>query len=88
MIVRQLTTMFDNLLTSDDLCKMFRKTPLTIINWRKYYNLPVLLIPGNKKSAVRFDKDAVVKWANDRGKRIYLMDKSNGVNHSNNRITA
>jgi hypothetical protein len=58
------------LLNIDDLCRMFDVTEMTIHRWRKRLNLPVVLIPGHKVDAVRYDDLKVRKWAARNGIKI------------------
>jgi hypothetical protein len=44
----------DELLTTHDLAARFNVSPMTIFNWRRYRNLPVVLIDGSAKHGVRF----------------------------------
>jgi hypothetical protein len=64
------SSLIEDLLTSEDLCRIFRKTPLTIINWRKG-GMPTVIIRGSKRNTIRFRRNDVMKWAQENGKRIY-----------------
>lgn len=59
------------LLTSNDLCKMFQVTPMTIHTWRKDRNLPTLVISGGQdgsdRAAIRFHPDDIRQWAKTQG---------------------
>ena len=58
------------LLTTRDLEDLFEVTPVTIHNWRKKLGLPCITIPSRSKNAIRFDKAAVLEWAEKQNKTI------------------
>jgi len=60
-----------DLLSLFDICKLFHRSPQTIINWRTYEALPTVVIPGNLRGTIRFDRKAVLKWATEKGKKTY-----------------
>tara|TARA_R100001143_G_C3349771_1_gene128857 strand:+ start:146 stop:442 length:297 start_codon:yes stop_codon:yes gene_type:complete len=73
-----------DLLTTEDLCTMFDKSPLTIIAWRENKNLPHVIIDGDKRGAVRFTLPEVVAWAEEYGKPIVSMpERATSVNSEN-----
>ena len=67
--------MFENLLTTSDLCKLFKRGWLTILIWRRDKGLPYVRIPGHKRDTIRFDRKAVLKWAQQTGRRIYPNER-------------
>jgi len=63
------------LCTVEDMCRMFRRTKLTILAWRAKEGMPYIAIPGNKRHIVRFDLEAVRRWACANEKKIYADEK-------------
>lgn len=57
-------------LTSGDLARLFARTPLTILNWRRGESLPYVVIPGEGRDSIRYDLAAVVRWAERNGKAL------------------
>lgn len=60
-----------NYLTTDDLCRIFDKTKMTIYNWRLNERLPYIEVTGTKQNQIRFDWDDVRRWAVLNAKTIY-----------------
>lgn len=60
---QQIQSQFNNLWTTQDLCRLFDCTPQTITNWRNRRNLPAIIIPGGMKPTVRFVPEAILAWA-------------------------
>jgi len=62
------------LLTTQDICRMFaRQSEMTIQLWRKNDGMPIIKIPGIARNTIRFDFEAVEKWAKKVNKRIYWV---------------
>jgi hypothetical protein len=61
---------FRKLATLSDLCKLFRRSPQCILNWRAYEALPAIVIPGTLGRAVRYDLAEVKRWAKANGKEL------------------
>ena len=61
---------FDSLLTIDDMCKVFARSPMTIFNWRRQLGMPSMSIPSRKQSCVRFYAEEVEQWAKEHNKVI------------------
>ncbi len=59
----------DEFVTSGFLARLFGRTPLTIKNWRRYKDLPYVLIPGDASPTIRFRLEEVIEWADALGKR-------------------
>lgn len=53
----------DALSTTQDLCRMFERTPMTIHLWRKHKDLPAIVIPGESRPTIRFVIGDVLAWA-------------------------
>ncbi len=68
--------MLENLLTTNDLCNLFRRSLMTILIWRKNKGLPYIRIPGSKRDTIRFDQEAVLEWAQRTGRRIYPYESN------------
>lgn len=62
----------DNLLTEEDLSRLFRRSKLTIMLWRKD-GLPYVRIKGSHRDTIRFERTEVMVWARKNNKRIYLL---------------
>lgn len=62
------------LLTMSDLQRIFRRSELTISGWMKN-GLPVIRIPGQARDTIRFDRDEVLSWAREQGKRLFLQER-------------
>lgn len=61
-------TTLHQFVTRQDLAKLFKKTILTVDNWRDRHRLPSVCIPGVLRPSVRFVLDDVVGWADKNGK--------------------
>lgn len=62
------------LLTHNQICRMFDVTGMTVYQWRKRYNLPVVVLAGGKRPPVRYDEGVVKAWAELYGKKIMKTD--------------
>lgn len=55
------------LLTTDDVCKMLRRTPMSIHLYRKKKSMPYIKLPGGvtpgSKPPVRFYEKDIQSWA-------------------------
>jgi hypothetical protein len=60
---RQIQHQLDNLLTAQDLSRMFRKTSMTISLWRRQRDLPAVVIKFGRRNVVRFVAREVQEWA-------------------------
>ena len=63
-----MNTRFDNYWTVQDICDAYGVVPMTVHNWRNKQGLPVIIIPGRVRNAVRFKEKEVEKWAKKHGK--------------------
>jgi hypothetical protein len=61
-----------DLWTIQDVMRLFRKSEQTISIWIVREQLPVIRIPGARRPTLRFDRDEVLEWARNKGKRIFL----------------
>lgn len=61
----------NKLWTTTDLCRRFKKEPMTIYLWRRDRKLPAIIIPGSSRPTVRFVPDDVRKWAANNNIRVY-----------------
>ena len=68
-----------DLLTTQDLCYLFKRKPLTIYQWRMYKDLPYIKVRDHGRHTVRFEKQRVFAWAKQHKKRLYL---GGGVNET------
>lgn len=59
-------------LNTADLTRLFSRSPLTILLWRKNKNLPYIRIKGEKRDTIRYDRAKVEEWAKQQGLRIHL----------------
>lgn len=62
------------LLTHGQICRMFHVTGMTVYDWRKRLNLPVIVLQGGRRPPVRYDEGVVLAWAALHGKRIVHTD--------------
>lgn len=73
--VREREKLFESLLTTADLCRMFGVKEITIYRWRKEHGLPSVTIPGEKAHAVRYVPSEVWEWAEKTGKQPQVFEK-------------
>lgn len=59
-----------NLLTIDDVCKLFSRRPMTIYNWINQLGMPTVAV-DNYKAAKRFDFEELRQWATKNNKLMY-----------------
>jgi hypothetical protein len=62
------------LLTHSQVCRMFDVTGMTVYDWRKRLNLPVIVLSGGKRPPVRYDEGVVLAWAALHGRRVEKTD--------------
>jgi hypothetical protein len=62
------------LLTHSQICRMFDVTGMTVYDWRKRLNLPVIVLSGGKRPPVRYDEGVVLAWAALHGRRVEKND--------------
>lgn len=55
--------------------KMFRRSDLSILLWRRKDGLPFVIIPGGGRDTIRFSLPEVVAWAREKGKRVYAVSE-------------
>ncbi len=55
------------------ICKLFRKIPLTVQNWRATRGLPYVRIEGDARDTIRYRLDAVRAWAAANGEKCYAL---------------
>lgn len=58
------------------LCRLFKRSSLTIGLWRKHEGLPYILLPGDARDAIRFVRTDVVAWAKRTGHDVYLVPRT------------
>ena len=70
----ELATVTDakGLLEVKDLCLMFRRKPLTILQWKLYHGLPYVNLKEGGRIVARYRYEDVQFWAVRHKKRIYL----------------
>jgi phage terminase Nu1 subunit (DNA packaging protein) len=56
-----------SLLNTAEVAKLFNRSQLTIQLWRKHKQLPYIRIRGARRDTIRYDLNAVRKWAVDTG---------------------
>ncbi len=56
------------MLTVKQICRAFSVTRMTIYNWRKFENMPAIVIGDGARPTVLFNRIAVIRWAKSRGK--------------------
>lgn len=57
------------LLTTEQVAKVFGKTVLTVLTWRKEEGLPYVVIPGEDRHTIRFRVKRVRAWADKQGRQ-------------------
>lgn len=67
----RLETQLQDLWTTNDLCRLFNRTAMTITLWRRHKNLPTIIIPGGLRPNVRFRPKDVLKWAEDNNIEVH-----------------
>lgn len=65
------TVLDRELLTTADLCRLFKRAPLTIRHWREKKDLPYVRIPGHARDTIRFVRKDVLAWAKRLGKEVF-----------------
>jgi hypothetical protein len=60
---QKIQAQFNHLWTTQNLCRLFGCTPMTITNWRRNKDLPTIIIPGGLKPTVRFVPQDILRWA-------------------------
>lgn len=66
-------TILENYVTTKYVAKLLSRTELTIHHWTKKEGLPYIRIPGDGRDTIRYDKQAVIQWATQTGRRVKLM---------------
>ena len=61
----------NKLLTVRDLRKMFRVSAQTVHAWRDKKNLPTVVIPSDRRPAIRFVETEIRSWAKQHDMEIY-----------------
>lgn len=62
-------TAMKNMLTLDQVCRMFNKSTTTIYLWRKHRAMPSISMP-TQASPLLFDEAEIRAWAKKTGKAI------------------
>lgn len=62
------------LLTHGQICRMFGVTGMTVYDWRKRLNLPVIVLSGGKRPPVRYDEGVALAWAKLHGRDVVNQD--------------
>ena len=57
--------------TDKDICQFFRKTTVTIREWRESRGLPFVVIPGDGKNLIRYRLELVIPWATREKVRMF-----------------
>lgn len=70
----QLQKQLQALWTTADVCRILRRTSMTVHTWRQTRGLPALEVPGSKRPAIRFVPDDVYAWARNNEVDTYPMD--------------
>lgn len=61
--------------TIADMVEVFRVSKMTITNWRTQRGLPVIVIPGDDRPALRFVPAEVLAWAKANNVKTYGSTK-------------
>lgn len=68
---RQLQNQLRALWTTADVCRVLKRTSMTVHTWRQTRGLPALEVPGSKRPAIRFVPDDVLAWAKKNDVPVY-----------------
>jgi hypothetical protein len=71
-VAEQVETLTD-LMTEQQVARMFNRSPLTVRVWRKQNGMPYVLIPGDVRHGLRFRYKRLMAWAEATG-RASLVD--------------
>jgi len=66
---RTIEDQVNRLLTTEDICKMFQVTYMTVYTWKNKRGLPCVTINGENRATIRYHPDDVNKWAAREGLR-------------------
>lgn len=66
---RTLEEQVNQLLTTEDICKMFGVTYMTVYTWKNTRGLPHITIRGESRSTIRYHPYDVSNWAAREGLR-------------------
>lgn len=66
----------DNAFTLKQVCDVFGVCPMTIHHWRRDKDLPVLVIRGDGRDAIRVLPEDLREWAKRHGKVMRRIDVS------------
>ncbi len=61
----------DNLLTTENLCRLFKRGEMTIYLWRRNKNLPFVQVGGGNRPLIRFKKREILRWAKVNNKVVH-----------------
>src|SRR5688572_23877481 len=65
--------LISGLVTTGYLRRLFRRSLLTIANWREQHGLPYIRVRGGRDTCL-YLLDEVLTWAEENGKPVYLSD--------------
>jgi hypothetical protein len=71
-------TVIEDLVDTNYVMQLFRRSELTIAYWRKNDGLPYVRIKGNARDTIRFDRKAVLRWAKKNHRRMYPVSADGG----------
>ena len=71
--VKPAVEILEGLVTTQYLCKLFQRSPLTIFMWRSREGLPYVRVPGAARDTIRYRLEAVLEWARGKGKRTHVL---------------
>lgn len=83
---RKNEAVLEELLTTEDVQKLFDVSYVTLFRWRTELGFPTVTIRSTKKDAVRFRKADVINWAFKHGKEIIRKDVGNTQVLSDNSV--
>lgn len=64
-------TLTNDLLTTKNLCGLFKRGEMTIYLWRRNKNLPFIQVGGGTRPLIRFKKKDILKWAKQNNKTVH-----------------
>lgn len=63
MSSNELQKTLDGLWTTAHLCRLFKRTRMTISLWRRNKSLPAIVIPGDVRPTILFVPSEILAWA-------------------------
>jgi hypothetical protein len=59
--------------TENYACHLFHVSKPGLELWKREYGLPHVVIPGDKRAAVRYDLNELLRWAEEYGRKTFKV---------------